>query len=146
MIVRTELFYVDSKLPKKAHKDDACFDLFINNVERVSNNKVTVELGFGTEIPRGFKAIVVPRSSLTHKSWFMANSPAQIDSNYRGEWKLKFEATPRLFNLLEREFPYKVGDRVAQCYFERVENVKFEIVDKLNPSDRGEGGFGSTGK
>ena len=85
----------------------------------------------------------------------MQNSPGQIDSDYRGEWMIKFEAIPLDVNTTGRgsllstkftlnPFPYKVGDRVAQIFFERVIPMEFEEVEELSTSDR-KGGFGSTG-
>jgi dUTP pyrophosphatase len=70
----------------------------------------------------------------------MNNSIGIIDSDYRGEWMCIF--TP-IHNYTQ--FPYSVGDRIAQIYFEPVHQVEFEEVHDLSSSERGEGGFGSTG-
>ena len=117
-----------------------------------------VYLGFATEIEPGWKGVVVPRSSFTQKGWVMQNSPAQIDSDYRGEWMLKFQAIPASLDtfcnkheeieLEYPDFPYKPGDRVAQIYFEEVKPVEFTVVfdeEELSSTERGDGGFGSTG-
>lgn len=146
-------------LPVKGSKDAACFDLTIANIAFIGKNRVTVHLGFSTEIEPGYKAVIVPRSSFTQKGWIMQNSPGQIDSDYRGEWMIKFEAIPTsmgsytddpflpgALELKYSKFPYKVGDRVAQCYLEKVESVDWEEQSELQTTDRGEGGFGSTGK
>lgn len=131
-------------------KDSACFDLKIREIFFDDKNKITCYLGIKTEIPKGYKAVLVPRSSFTHKGWIMQNSPGQIDSDYRGEWMVKFEAIPQpiLFGLFSKykKFPYKENERVVQFYFEKVLKVNFEKSNKLNKSDRNIGGFGSTGK
>ena len=140
-------------VPVFATKGAACADVVATEIVKQDSYNVTVKLGFATEIPEGYKGVVVPRSSFTQKDWVMQNSPAQIDSDYRGEWMLKFQALTfdaistrhNLIDLLPEDFPYEVGDRVAQVYFEKVEQAEFVVVDDLESSQRGEGGFGSTG-
>jgi len=69
-----------------------------------------------------------------------------IDSDYRGEWMAIFTSIYGAPFLNEYQpFPYKIGERVAQIYFEKVLDVEFEEVEHLDSSERGEGGFGSTG-
>jgi dUTP pyrophosphatase len=140
----------DTPIPKKGSGDAACYDVTAMVVEQKEPNLVKVYLGIHTEIPRGKKGVIVPRSSFTQKGWIMQNSPAQIDSDYRGEWMLKFEAIPTGYGepieeLLYPNFPYKVGDRVAQIFFENVDDTELEIVSDLAETVRGSGGFGSTG-
>ena len=140
-------------VPVFATKGAACADVVATEIVKQDSYNVTVKLGFATEIPEGYKGVVVPRSSFTQKGWVMQNSPAQIDSDYRGEWMLKFQALTfdaistrhNLIDLLPEDFPYEVGDRVAQVYFEKVEQAEFVVVDDLESTERGEGGFGSTG-
>jgi len=132
----------DVQLPVKGSSQAACYDVHARYIIGSSkgNSKVTVGLGFATEIPEGWKGVMIPRSNLTKHNWVLNNSMGIIDSDYRGEWKAIF--TPLGPNL---GFPYNVGDRVAQIYFDKVEDVKFIEVTELDESDRGEGGFGSTG-
>ena len=140
-------------VPVFATKGAACADVVATEIVKQDSYNVTVKLGFATEIPEGYKGVVVPRSSFTQKGWVMQNSPAQIDSDYRGEWMLKFQSLTfdavstrhNLIDLLPEDFPYEVGDRVAQVYFEKVEQAEFVVVDELESTERGEGGFGSTG-
>ena len=140
-------------VPVFATKGAACADVVATEIVKQDSYNVTVKLGFATEIPEGYKGVVVPRSSFTQKGWVMQNSPAQIDSDYRGEWMLKFQSLTfdavstrhNLIDLLPEDFPYAVGDRVAQVYFEKVEQAEFVVVDDLESTQRGEGGFGSTG-
>lgn len=150
-------------VPKLATAGSACVDLVATHIEYTpGSNEAVVKLGFGTEIPEGYKACIAPRSSFTKDYWVMQNSPAQIDSDYRGEWLLKFKAIPTQIikrpifgktltntnplQMLYTNFPYKVGDRVAQMWIEKVIDYEFEEVNRLDSTNRGEGGFGSTGK
>lgn len=126
-------------MPVKGSEHAACFDVYANSLS-YSGQKIIVGLGFQTEIPRGYRGVIVPRSNLTKHYWVMNNSIGIIDSDYRGEWMCIF--TP-IHNY--SKFPYSVGDRVAQIYFEKVEDVEFVDANELESSERGTGGFGSTG-
>lgn len=129
----------DVNMPVKGSEHAACFDVYANSLS-YSGQKIIVGLGFQTEIPKGYRGVIVPRSNLTKHYWLMNNSIGIIDSDYRGEWMCIF--TP-IGNY--SQFPYSVGDRVAQIYFEKVEDVEFVDANELESSERGTGGFGSTG-
>jgi dUTP pyrophosphatase len=139
--VKFKKLNADTKLPVKGSLDAACYDVYATSVKSEYGGKVTYGLGFATEIPYGWRGVIVPRSNLTKHKWVMLNSPAQIDSDYRGEWMIKMSSIASSFE----PSPYSVGDRVAQIYFERVNDVEFEEVEELESSERGSGGFGSTG-
>jgi dUTP pyrophosphatase len=128
----------DARMPIKGSEHAAAYDVYAHSITE-ANGKVTVGLGFKTEIPKGYKGIIVPRSNLTKFQWVLNNSFGVIDSDYRGEWMAIFTG------LSEELFPYNVGDRVAQIYFEEVLPISFDVVPELEESERGEGGFGSTG-
>lgn len=150
-------------IPSKGSKDAACYDLVITEIIEETPNKVTVKYGIATAIPKGYKCVITPRSSFTHKGWLMANSCGIIDADYRGEWMSKFEAIPTKYvesfeqtspsgalyynagYLDNKEFPYQVGDRVTQFSIEKVIPSEISVVDELSDTERGEGGFGSTG-
>jgi dUTP pyrophosphatase len=146
MEVKIQLVRKGSKLPKKAHEDDACYDVFISKIERPErrDGMYILKLGFKTEIPKGYKGVLVPRSSLTKECFYMPNTPGQIDPKYRGEWEMRLRPVSDFIGF--PLFPFKVGDRCGQIYFEKVVETSFKKVDKLEDSERGEGGFGSTGK
>jgi dUTPase len=141
------------KLPWKATPGSACFDVHATEINIIEDQDyvnsegdvqafpslIEVKLGFATSIPKDYKGIIVPRSSFTHTGWIMQNSPAQIDSDYRGEWTIKFRSLGT-----QSIFPINVGDRVAQVYFEKVVPVQLYIVSELDKTERGEGGYGST--
>jgi dUTP pyrophosphatase len=129
------------KVPTKGSEYAACWDVYAAGIKQLDWDKFEVDLGFATEIPEGYKGVIVPRSSITKTDLVMQNSPAQIDCDYRGSWKVKFMYLP-----LDEEFPYSVGDRVAQIYFKKVEPFEWNLVSILSDTDRGSGGFGSTGK
>ena len=128
----------DARMPIKGSEHAAAYDVYAHSITE-TGGKVKVGLGFKTEIPKGYKGIIVPRSNLTKFRWVLNNSFGVIDSDYRGEWMAIFTG------LSEELFPYSVGDRVAQIYFEEVLPISFDVVPELEQSERGDGGFGSTG-
>ena len=137
----------DARMPIKGTADAACYDVYAHSITVSNDGKVTVGLGFKTEIPKGYKGIIVPRSNLTKYFWVLNNSYGVIDADYRGEWMAIFTPVPILSGIVSgtTSFPYGVGDRVAQIYFEVILPITFDVVPELEQSDRGEAGFGSTG-
>lgn len=99
-----------------------------------------VRTGLALAIPHGYEAQVRPRSGLALRHGVtLPNAPATIDSDYRGELQVV------LINLGTESVPVTRGMRIAQLVFQRVAEVRLEPVDVLPPSERGSGGFGSTG-
>ena len=131
-----------AKLPTKGSLDAACFDVYAASVKIERPNKMIVGLGFSTEIPAGYKGILVPRSSISKHNWVLANSIGIIDADYRGEWMAVFRC---LGDMIHHPLPFGVGDRCAQIYFEKILDVAFVETEDLSETERGEGGFGSTG-
>lgn len=100
-----------------------------------------VPTGIRMEIPRGFEGQVRPRSGLALKYGIaMVNAPGTIDSDYRGEIGVL------LVNLGQNRVEFNVGDRVAQLVICPVSRASLKVVEELTETDRGSGGFGSTGK
>lgn len=129
-------------MPKKAHFDDAAFDLR-SRVDMVLpvRKSVLVPAGFSLELPVGFEAQIRPRSGLALKHDLMlTNSPGTVDAGYRGEVGVI------MYNGGTEEFEIKRGDRIAQMVIARLPEVELVRVDTLSDSGRGSGGFGSTGK
>jgi dUTP pyrophosphatase len=141
LVVNFKKLHADAKLPVKGSSSAACYDVYATSVEVDENRVATYRLGFATEIPEGWRGVVVPRSNISKHPWILANSVGIIDSDYRGEWMVKFKCVS---NDLEA-VPYGLGDRVAQIYFEKNVDVAFAEVEDLEETTRGEGGFGSTG-
>lgn len=106
-----------------------------------SLEKAMVPTGLHIELPDGYEAQVRPRSGLAAKHGItVLNSPGTIDADYRGEIKVI------LVNLSKEPFVIKRGERIAQMVIARYEKIEWEQVCELSDSERGEGGFGSTGK
>jgi dUTP pyrophosphatase len=100
-----------------------------------------IPTGIYLEIPEGYEAQVRPRSGLAYKNGItVLNAPGTIDADYRGEVGVI------LINLSNEEFNIENGDRVAQLVFSKVEMVQLQVAESLSESDRGDGGFGHTGK
>ncbi|HOE18542.1 MAG TPA: dUTP diphosphatase [Syntrophorhabdaceae bacterium] len=110
-------------------------DLTIQPFERM-----LVPTGIFIGIPRGFEAEIRPRSGLAYKNGVtVLNTPGTIDADYRGEIKVI------LINLGAEPFVVRNGDRVAQMVFRSVAQAAWKLVDALPETERGTGGFGSTG-
>jgi len=125
---------------KYAKEGDAGFDLYssLNYIVKPSNVMI-VETGVCFEIPKGYHIEIRPRSGLAVKGLTVVNSPGTIDSGYRGEIKVI------LGNVGSEPVLINQGDRIAQAVLIKHETAKFEFVKELSDSERGEGGFGSTG-
>lgn len=132
-----------SKLPVKGSLHAACYDVFAHSVKIERPDKMIVGLGFSTEIPVGYKGIIVPRSSISKTNWILANSMGIIDADYRGEWMMVFKC---LGEMIYQPLPFGVSDRCGQLYFEKIQDFDIEEVEELSNTERGTGGFGSTGK
>lgn len=99
-----------------------------------------VPTGLFIQIPDGYEAQIRPRSGLALKHGITClNSPGTIDSDYRGELKVI------LINLSDTEYTISKGERIAQMIVSKVEKAKWELVDELDETKRGRGGFGHTG-
>lgn len=101
--------------------------------------RALIPTGISVAIPPGYEGQVRPRSGLAHRYGVtLLNTPGTIDSDYRGEIKVI------LINLGDRDFTLKRGDRIAQLIFSKHEKLSLKIVNHLDNTERGEGGFGST--
>ena len=132
----------DIPLPRYARAGDAGLDLCAAaRVVIGPGERVIVGTGLAIAIPPGFAGLVLPRSGLALRHGITAlNSPGLVDSGYRGEVRvLLINHDPTTAVTVER------GDRIAQLVVQAVEHVELVEVDELSASDRGAGGFGSTG-
>ncbi|MFZ1362132.1 MAG: dUTP diphosphatase [Candidatus Nanopelagicales bacterium] len=143
-LVKVLLQQLDAELPvpSYAHPGDAGLDLY-SSVDHVlePGQRQLIPTGIAIALPPGYVAFVHPRSGLAHKHGIgMVNAPGVIDAGYRGEIKV---------NLINHDpqasFEIKRGERVAQLVIQLVSHAQFVPVEALPGSDRGEGGFGSTG-
>ena len=132
----------DVPLPAYAHPGDAGADVVTTvDVELGPGERAMVPTGISIALPDGYVALVHPRSGLAARCGVsIVNSPGTVDAGYRGEVKvLLVNLDPHEPVILSR------GDRVAQLVFQQVERARFVEVDRLPGSDRGAGGYGSTG-
>jgi dUTP pyrophosphatase len=141
MTVRFRLLDSSAKLPTYAHPGDAGMDVCsIEDVVIAPGARALVKTGFAMEIPDGFEAQVRPRSGLAIKSGItVLNTPGTIDSGYRGEVGVI------LINLSDVPFHVEKGMKIAQMVIAKFERAEVEAVSELSSSERGAGGFGSTG-
>lgn len=130
--------------PSYATEASAGMDLRANIEEPIvlgPLERVLVPTGIFIELPIGYEAQVRPRSGMATKHGItVINSPGTVDADYRGELKTS------LVNLSNEAFEIKPGDRIAQMVVARHEKVEWEDVDALSDTERGAGGWGSTGK
>ena len=131
-----------AQIPHYQTLGSAGFDLHsVDDVVLKPMERVLISTGLSFEIPDGYEIQIRPRSGLAYKHGItVLNTPGTIDSDYRGEIKVL------LINLSNENFEIKIGDRIAQAVMQEVVQVEFEEVLELSESERGEGGFGSTGK
>ena len=139
LVVKIKKTNPNAVIPEYAKFGDACMDLVA--VEKWTDDfgNTCYNTGLALEIPLGFVGLLYPRSSISKTDMSLRNSVGVIDSGYRGPLIVKFrEEDDSLFN-------YKVGDRVAQLMVMPYPQVEFIESETLSESDRGSGGFGSTG-
>lgn len=128
-------------VPTYAHDTDACFDLCaLTNGEIFPGDRKLIKTGIAVELPEGYEIQVRPRSGLAYKQGItVLNAPGTVDEGYR------FDVGVILMNAGDRTFEFNAGDRIAQACVKPVYHAVFELVDELSMTERGEGGFGSTG-
>ena len=129
-------------IPIYQTKEAAGFDLHsIEDVILKIGERKLISTGLAFEIEYGYEVQIRPRSGLAFKYGItVLNTPGTIDSDYRGEIKVL------LINLGEKDFEIKKGDRIAQAIVTPVIQAEIVEVESLSETDRGSGGFGSTGK
>ena len=124
-------------LPTKAHATDAGYDLYATSCY-YEDGMLHYGIGIAVEIPEGYVGLVFPRSSIANTHLTLSNSVGVIDSGYRGEVMAKFRKGGTR--------GYHVGERIAQLIILPYPEVVFEEAEELSESDRGTGGYGSSGR
>ncbi|MEJ3405969.1 dUTP diphosphatase [Rathayibacter sp. YIM 133350] len=142
MTESVDVLITASTVPTYAHPGDAGADLHAAEaVVLAPGERATVGTGVAIALPDGYAAFVVPRSGLASKHGItIVNSPGTVDAGYRGEIKVALLNTDSTM-----AYSVAVGDRIAQLIIMPVSRARFIEVERLPGSDRGEGGFGSTG-
>lgn len=137
-MLKYKKMHPDAKEPLKATDGSAGFDLYA--VSEIINKKtIKYDTGIAFEIPKGYVGLLFPRSSVIKKGLTMGNSVGVIDSDFRS-------SVSAVFYVNENDEIYKIGERVCQLVLVPIPYFELVEVDELTETERGTGGFGSTGK
>lgn len=134
---------IDPELPVPtfANKGDAGADLYAGVDVTVGQfSTALIPVGFAVAIPAGHVGFICPRSGLSKHNVTVANAPGVLDSGYRGEIMV------RLANHADTAYSVERGDRIAQLVVLPIDTPRFRVVDSLDDTERGDKGFGSSGK
>jgi dUTP pyrophosphatase len=141
--VRIKKLNENAVIPSYAKSGDAGMDLVATSIISETQTQITYGIGLSMEIPKGFVGLIFPRSSVRKTRLMLSNCVGVVDSGYRGELQATFN---KVNQNSQAENDYNVGDRIAQIMIIPHPEVEFNEVDELSDTERGEGGFGSTGK
>lgn len=138
--VKVKKLWKDAVIPEYSKPGDAGLDLTVNRIISNTSWDVTYGTGLAIEIPEGYVGLIFPRSSIRKMDLLLTNSVGVIDSGYRGEIQLTFK---KVDGFEGRR--YEIGERAAQIMIIPYPKTTFIEVDELSSTERGDGGFGSTG-
>ena len=139
MKVKVKRLDAGARIPKYSKKGDAGMDLYAVSQRFDDHGNYVFGTGLAMEIPKGYVGLIFPRSSISKTAHSLRNAVGVIDSGYRGEIMMKFDINTHNSPV------YNVGDRVAQIIILPYPQIEFEETQELSNSERGSGGFGSTG-
>ena len=139
--VKIKKLHPNAIIPSYSKPGDAGMDLTVTEVYKNSDTEVTYGFGIALEIPEGYVGLVFPRSSIRKTDLLLTNAVGVIDSGYRGEIQATFKKTQGDGSVI-----YEPNERGAQIIILPYPKVSMKEVDELSETERGEGGFGSTGK
>jgi len=143
LIIKIKKLDPNAVIPSYAKDGDAGMDLTAISRKIVSEadyHYLQYGTGLSIEIPKEFVGLLFPRSSISKTGMILANSIGVIDSGYRGEIQLRFKMNH------DKNTVYQEGDKVAQLIIIPYPQIHLEEVEELSETERGDGGFGSTGK
>ena len=145
MIVKIKRLSENSVLPRYSKPGDAGMDLTATSltIDEFGNYEYGTDLA--VKIPDGHVGLIFPRSSICKVTQSLTNSVGVIDSQYIGEIKFKFKPTMKVPIEKKSKSMYEVGERIGQLIIMPYPKIEFEEVDELPTTERGDGGFGSTG-
>ena len=138
MKLRIKKLNPNAVIPTYAKDGDAGMDVVATRIINERLDSITYGTDIALEIPEGFVGLIFPRSSIRKTDLILSNSVGVIDSGYRGEIQATFKRSG--------VYAYAVGDRICQIMIIPHPPIEFEEVDELSDTERGDGGFGSTGK
>ena len=139
MKVKVKRLDAGARIPKYSKRGDAGMDLYAVTQTFDDHGNYVFGTGLAMEIPRGYVGLIFPRSSISKTAHSLRNAVGVIDSGYRGEIMMKYD-----INTLNSPV-YEVGDRIAQIIILPYPEIEFEETQELSKTQRGSGGFGSTG-
>lgn len=151
MKVRIKKLNDKAVIPFKKHDDDFCYDLVATSCEEVAPNVYKYGTGIALQVDEQVAKVahtvervsgftIRPRSSVWKTGMVLSNSLGTIDEGFIGEISAVF------YHVMPNMPRYQVGDRIAQLHYDGTPSLEFEEADELTETDRGEGGYGSTGK
>jgi len=141
--IKIKKLHPDAVMPKFARFGDAGADIMaISRYFEKETGSLVYGTGLAFEIPYGYVGLLFPRSSISKTGLSLSNSVGCLDSGFRGEVLFKFN---QVVGKLENPI-YEVGERIGQIVIQKLPEVQFNEVDELSESERGTGGYGSTGK
>ena len=160
MKVKIQKLHKDAVIPCYAKAGDAGMDLTATSMSYDEFGNICYGTGLAFEIPEGYVGLVFPRSSVCKEQLLLSNSVGVIDSGYRGEVSLKFKPSIALdkdqcvktdsdklwATAIKQNSTYKIGERVGQIIILPYPQIEFEEVSELSETERGTGGYGSSGK
>lgn len=160
MQVRIKKTHPNAIIPCYAKEGDAGLDLTAVSVSFDEYGNICYGTGLAFEIPQGYVGLIFPRSSICKEQLLLSNAVGVIDSGYRGEVSFKFKPSIALdenqcvkevdkilwATAIKQNSIYKVGDRIGQMIIMPYPKIEFKEVEELSNTERGEGGYGSTGK
>jgi len=141
--VKIKKLVPEAVIPKYAKRGDAGQDLVATSME-VTEDYISYGTGLSFEIPEGYVGLLFPRSSVSKKDLSLANAVGVLDSGYRGEVSFRYKRTTD-GNQFRTPKIYNIGDKIGQIIVVPFPEVEFEEVEELSDSERGTGGYGSTG-
>ena len=141
VLVKVKKLAPEAVVPSYSKIGDAGMDLTITDIKENTSFSITYGFGIAMEIPKGYVGLIFPRSSIRNQDLILSNRVGVIDSGYRGEIQATFKKTQGLDSL-----SYNVGERGAQIIILPYPTIYMTEVPELSDTERGTGGFGSTGK
>lgn len=139
MRVRIKKLHKDAVIPSYARQGDAGMDLTAVSITADNIGNIVYGTGLAFEIPEGYVGLLFPRSSISRTNLLLTNSVGVLDSGYRGEVMFKFKP------ISKEDYSYVTGERIGQIIIVPYPNIEFVVSDELTETERGTGGYGSTG-
>lgn len=142
MQIRVKKLHEDAVIPVYSKPGDAGLDLTAISMQKDNYDNITYGTGLAIEIPEGYVGLIFPRSSNSKTDLYLTNHVGVIDSGYRGEIMFKYRPVNGLLNAKI----YHIGDRIGQLIIMPYPQIELVETAELSDTERGDGGFGSTGK